>query len=157
MMLVRPATLADAEALAPKMRAEDAAEALASHSLTSLDAIRLSLDRSDVAYALELDGELAAVFGVEPGPTASVLSGPEFSFVWALTGTAVERHRKSFARASVAMLRTLLVEHPVLINFIDARYTRALAWARWLGAEVQPAITFGAAQLPFHPVIFRRP
>lgn len=51
----RLATEADCAALAPLLRAEDAAECEAG-GLTPLEALRQSLALSSVAYALELGG-----------------------------------------------------------------------------------------------------
>lgn len=152
---IRPATLADAEQLAPIMRAEDAAEC-AALGRTPLEALRTSLEASERAWALELGGELAGLFGVESALRPTLLSAPLAAVAWLLTGCAVVRYPKAFAIASRGVLRALLVEHQALANFIDARYLAALRWARWLGAEVRPAVPLGLAGELFHPVIFRR-
>lgn len=150
---IRAATREDVAELVPLMRAEDCAEVRAT-GMEPAAALEQSLGLSLEAYAVEFDDELAGLFGVAPGP-GTVLGGEEYAVAWLLTGGAVSRHPVAFARASRMVVGGLLERHPLLVNFIDARYLRALCWARWLGADVREAILFGSG-LPFHPVIFRR-
>lgn len=149
-----PATLAHVEALAPTLRAGDVAEVQAL-GLSPLEALRQSVESSDEAWALGLDGDLAAVGGVQVLHRATLLGPPESGSVWLLTGAAVERHRVSFAVATKQALRLLLRRYPLLVQAVDARYTAALRWARWLGGEVQPAVPWGPKEMPFHPVFWR--
>jgi hypothetical protein len=149
-----PATVSHAHALAATMRADDAAEC-AAFGLTPLDALLESLRASEVAWTLLLDGEPAAMWGAEP-LRRTLLSEPGAASAWALTGTAVERHRKEFARVSRAGVAALLARYPVLFADVDARYARALRWVRWLGFTVLPAVPFGASGEPFHPIVLER-
>lgn len=147
---VVPATPAHAEALAPLMRAEDAAELAASLGVGPLQGLLASLDASCAARAVLFDGEVAALCGVADTDVQGV------GCVWALTGRAVERHPRAFVRLSRAAVAEYLTRYEVLFNFIDARYGRALRWVRALGFTVQEAQPYGAAGLPFHPVVLRR-
>lgn len=155
-MRLRIATLADAAALAPHVRPADAAEVLAATGRPTLEGVEDSLRTSEAAWALELDGELAALLGVAPGED-SLLAGPSFHVAWMITAAAVDRHPAAFGRATRRIFRELLAVYPVLFQAIDARHLVALRWARWLGAEVLAAVPFGPERLPFHPVILRRP
>lgn len=141
--------------LAPRMRLEDAAEVRASGGYTPLGALVVSLRASTEAYTLLIDGAPAAMWGVVPDARRSTFLVP-VGIAWLLTGDLVERHRVLFARLSRQVLRDLLSRWAVLHNAIDGRYEAAIRWARWLGAEVLPAVPFGRAQLPFHPFVFRR-
>jgi hypothetical protein len=154
--LIRPVRDTDAAALAGVMRPEDAAEVLASGGWSPLQGICGSLEISSVKFAVDIDGDLAALGGIADGPRWTLLGGPSYGVVWLLTGSAVARHPGAFWRASVVVLQRLLELQPVLWNAIDARYVAALRWARRLGAEVQPAIPWGESGLPFHPVVWRR-
>lgn len=154
---IRPATPGDLETLAASMRAEDAAEVKASCGLDPLQALQASAAASEAPLALELGGELAALFGVAPGPRTALLGPTSYDVIWALTGRAVDRHRRGFWLASQRVVEVFLEHHPVLVNYVDARYDAALRWVARLGAQVLPAIPFGASGLPFHPVIWRAP
>lgn len=149
MVEVVPATPAHAEALAPRMRTEDAAEVLASLGREPLEALLGSLEASSEAWTLLIDGEVAAMGGAVPFQTGAAI-------VWLLTGDLVERRPIVFQRTCRSMLAQLQERWPVLVQAIDARYTRAVRWAQHLGAEVGPAQSFGVGGLPFHPIVIRR-
>lgn len=145
---VVPATEEHARQLALTMRQEDIEEVRASHALEPLEALLTGLSASEHTSAI-LDGDMVvAVFGV-----ANVES---FDTVWLLTGERVYRAPLSFIRVCQRELKRLLEQWPVLVNGIDARYSRALRWAQWLGFEVFPAIPYGVAGQPFHPIRIRR-
>lgn len=153
--MIRPATREDVDLLAPLMRPADVAEVEAC-GLSPIEALARSLEVSQEAWALDLGGEVAALFGVEPGPRESLIGEPDFHVVWALTGRAVDGHKKEFLLASRDAIAAFLARYPVLVNFIDARYEASLRWAVRIGGELRPAVAFGQAGEPFHPVIFRR-
>jgi hypothetical protein len=148
---VVPATLAHAEALAPHLRAEDAAECAAALGTAPLEALRASLAASRLASAVLFDGTVSALCGVADTDVQRV------GCVWALTGQAVDAHPRAFWRLSRDAVADYLQAYDVLFNFVDARYTRALRWVAALGFSVQAARPYGAAGLPFHPVVLRRP
>lgn len=149
MRTVRPA---DVAALAANMRPEDAAEVLASSGLAPLPAIIASVKHSEHSWTLLIDGEVAAIFGAHRHPTLT-----DGAFVWALTSTVVDRHRKTFARISRDVLRILLDHYPYLENAVDGRYLAAIRWIRWLGGYIaKEGAPFGRAGLPFHHFHFRR-
>lgn len=152
---VVPATRELAELLAPTMRAEDAAEVLASGGFAPLEALFEGLSRSEVAQALLLEGEVAAIWGVVPLPRRSLL-GPQAGIVWLLTGTAVERHQLAFLRLSRPAVAALLTRYALLTNCVDCRYAVALRWAAWLGFTLSPPAPFGAAGLPFQRITLSR-
>lgn len=143
------ATHAHAHALAPHMRPEDAAEVQASGGYTPLEALVASIECSAVAYAAFANEELLGLCGFMP-----VADGSQ-AVVWALTSTAVERHRKSFWRLSRFMVAALASAYPVLTNFVDARHTASLRWLTRLGFTVLPAAPYGVHGLPFHQVVYR--
>jgi hypothetical protein len=151
---IEQATLEHALALARVMRAADKAEARAL-DLQPLEALLEALDKSEVAFAVSFNGELAALFGVAPFEPHTQ-APPSTAVVWMLSGEAVDRYPKAFARASRAVMPKLLEHYELLVNVIDARYTRALRWARWLGFDVREARPFGPHAMPFHPCSARR-
>ncbi len=147
-----PATEAHARELAPRMRAADAAENLASDGFEPLEACLLSVAISDEAFAAYFGDGLGALFGLVRGPFLGFGAIP-----WLLTSDVVEHHPKAFVRACRQVLDDWLRRFLVLEQQIDARYAVALRWAQRLGFEVAPAAPWGAAGLPFHQVLLRRP
>lgn len=150
---LEPVTADHVEELAPKVRAADAAEVLASGGYSPREALEESVAASDHAFALVVAGEVLAIWGVvgwgHPG------APPAGGIVWAITGAAVEQHRRIFWRQSRVAVSVLLRHYPMLFNYVDARYTAALRWVRRLGFEVQEARPFGVSGLPFHPIVLR--
>ena len=139
----RPVQAGDAEALAASMRDADVAEVLASGFSDPLQALRLSLEASGFAFAVELGGQLACLGGVQN-------TQPD-STVWLLTGAAVDRHRRAFWMESKRVIRALLAGRSPLVNRIDSRYQESLRWARRLGAEIGPPSVQGVERVPFCP------
>ncbi len=146
-----PARPAHAELLAPTMRREDVAEVLAFGGFSPLGALLDSLRLSDRAYAVSFDGELAALFGIVPGPFLSREAVP-----WLLTGEAIERHPVSFWRASREVVDYWAQQYPVLVQWVDARYERALRWAARLGFRVAAPAPLLPGGLPFCRIELRR-
>lgn len=143
----RPAVADDAWLLAAVIRPADAAELLACSCPPPLESIQGSMASSAVTFAVELDGELACIGGVQ-------VMAP-ISWVWLLTGAAVDRHRKAFWIESQRVLGVLLKQYKVLTSRIDSRYEESLRWAKRLGAEVHPASVLPGERVPFHQVVWR--
>lgn len=135
---------------AADMREADQLEVLASDGHRPAEALLASCAVSEFTRALFLDGELAAVFGVRKLETGVAVP-------WALTTTAVDRHRIAFWRASKLVLLELRKRYPLLSQCIDARHKQALRWARRLGfsAGFGGVHLCGAAMLPFHHLVLR--
>lgn len=139
-----PASTADAEALAPLLRPEDAYEAWALEGAEPVDALMRSLRESSKAWAATVDGEPAALWGVVP---VGLLTGT--GIAWMLTGRAVEKAKWTFLRECRDRLVEIQREYPVLINVVHARYVRAVRWAMWLGFDVSRPFVYGPAGEPF--------
>lgn len=143
---IRAAQRRHAEELAPRMREADRLECLASTGHDPLGALLLSLDLSRVACVALFDGEVGALFGVADGVQ------PQTGIVWMLTSDVVDEHWREFARRTRCELDVLNTQWQHLYNFVDARHTKALRWARWAGFGIGPPVAFGVAGLPFHPI-----
>lgn len=148
-MQILPATEAHCLALAERMRPADAREVMRSGGNTPVDAVVLSMQASQEAWAALEDGAVLAVFGVVP------LAG--VGVCWSLTSTEVDARPLTFWRASKEVIRDLRTRWPHLFNFIDADYDAAIRWARRLGFSVSEPVPFGVAQLPFCRVELRSP
>jgi hypothetical protein len=150
---VVPATEAHCRALASRMRAEDAAEVMATAGISALagliSSLRGTLRAGGQAWALLIGGEVAAIWGTRPA------WGGRAALVWLLTGDLVDQHRRLFMQLSRAEVRRLLALFPELLNLVDIRYHRALRWAQWTGAELGAPVRFGRRRGLFVPVRWR--
>ena len=139
------ATLRDAEELGATMREADALEVQAIGGFTPYEAVALSIQASrGKAWSLRYRGRLVAVFGVTE---VSLLSG--VGQPWALTSREVDRIPKEYMVASRKITKVLRARYSLLITTIDARYTKALKWAKALGFTVHPFTPYGEAGIHF--------
>lgn len=148
---VLPANDEHAYLLAPQLRAEDVAECLAGGYSSGLHSLLVSLAVSDEAYALLFDGEVAALFGVARG---SLLNGT--AAVWLLTGHLADKYRIAFVRNMRIALAYLASKWPVLGNMVDARYTKAIRFLKYLGFEFGEPVFIGRDGVAFIPYWNRR-
>jgi hypothetical protein len=130
------------------MRAADAAE-LEAIGQAPEEGVLHCLDTSEFSISVFFDGEIAAMAGVIP-------IGDGNGVVWTLSGNAVDKHRKAFLKTSLAVLDFFLSNYGCLYNAIDARYTGALRWARWLGCVLEDPRPIGVHGELFVPFSVRR-
>lgn len=123
--------------------------------LESREALVESQAASSLCYAALFDGEMAALCGVVPF-SQTALGDSGAGLVWMLSGHACSKHPKAFLRTSRAVADVLLEQYRCLGNLVDARYTAALRWARWLGAELSEPRPVGPRQQLFIPFTLRR-
>ena len=140
-----PANELHAICLAPDLRVEDLAEVKACGFHSALHALASSVRASTQCWAAVADGEVACMFGLCPD-----------GIVWFLTGKGFRKHVKAFVRAAPQLMAELLERGGTIGNWIDARYSGAVRFARWLGFEVGPAVPYGLRGEPFHPAVYRR-
>lgn len=125
---IREAVLDDAEALKDSLRDQDVAEVMASGS-TPEEALRHSIEKSSMAYAIEYNGVVVGAFGIVP----DTLIGAS-AIVWLLGTPELSRIKKSFVRLGDAMIAGFLLRYPILHNIVDARYKQAIRWLKHCGA-----------------------
>ena len=146
MICYRPAELSDVAWLAPRLRAADAAEALAASGLAPEAALRASLRCSARAITAEVQGQPAAIFGVAP---AAIMSGE--GRVWMLGTDAVQRHARALLVDAPLWLDELAQGFRRLGNVVDARHGHSIRWLRRLGFQFGHAAPAGPFGLPFLP------
>lgn len=156
-MLV-PATVELAEELAPNLRPGDVAEAYAL-GLHPRTALIESVEKSELAYACYLGGELSCMFGgttFRQMPKTPATPLGRAGLVWILTGHAVERHPRAFLRASQRVLQALLSQWDELTNIVDSRYDASLRWISWLGFKIEEPRVLPGMTVPFCRCTIRR-
>ncbi len=139
MIDVRAARMDDAQALAPRLRAEDDAECVAA-GMSGLRALEVAIGISHQAW-VALEGErVIAAWGFG----ADNLFGE--AEVWLLTAPAVECHKRVFVTLNIEFLEHVLRLHGSAVCHVHAPYTRAVRWLAWLGFERVATITLNGAE-----------
>lgn len=118
------------------MRPADVAE-VAVMGRTPLDAMKVSMRRSQRAWTIIADGKAIAMFGV--GET-NVLAG--VGAPWMLGTPEIERHVMPFLRGGRHWVRQLLDGYTVLRNCVDDRNKLSIRWLKWLGFEMGKPVSF---------------
>lgn len=148
---VVPTTPEHAAAVGAAARDADRQELWASDRLTPRRAIELGAALSPETLTALFDGVPACVFGVNPGPILCDLARP-----WMIGTPLLERHPLAFLRRSRPVVAGWAKRYTTLANHVDARNTHAVAWLRWLGFDIRPAVPHGVDGLPFHPFVMGR-
>lgn len=142
-LLVTEAEPGDVEYLAPRLRAADRDEVLASSGKGASEALALGLESSAECYSVLEAGRAIAMFGV-------VDHGKGIGSPWLLGSDRVEAHWFQFARRSRDEFERLRRPWPYLFGFIDDRNKLHHRWLSFLGFEFTECIErYGVGQLPF--------
>lgn len=143
-MTVRPAVLADADALAAQLRAADRRE-IAALGQTPQAALREGVSISDQVYTVRTrSGELAAIFGVAPHPGEARVGAP-----WMMGSDALATVAIPFLRRSAAWVDALGAGRDLLINAVDARNQLHIRWLGWAGFTFVGRRPRGPERRPF--------
>lgn len=148
-IVVRDSTKGDAVSLAERMRRSDIDEIWASHHHTPMDAL-LACRESAICLTVS-NGKPLAMFGITPDNFLG-----DSAVIWMLGSEDIERIQTRFLRHSRSFVEMFLRFYPRLYNYVDARNEVSILWLKWIGAEVYPAMPYGAEQLPFRYFEFKR-
>lgn len=141
-VIIRPARLDDAEALAPRLRACDVDECWSSARVKPLEALTQSVIRSEECYAAQDEDGVFALFGLS--------RVGDWGVPWMLGSDAVARHRRELVRIGREFTGLWAHSRP-LTNVVDARNVPSVRYLKQLGFRVHDAIPYGPDGLPFHP------
>jgi hypothetical protein len=147
---VVPATLDHARAMAPIMRPGDRGEIWAAAALDPLAGLQISLAASLYAWTWLVEDVPACIFGVSAAPDNSGSNMNDVGIPWLLSSGIVDRHWLPFLKHYRPFLEQMRADFPVLANWVDARYTAAIRWLRWMGFEILAAEPYGPFGLPHH-------
>lgn len=143
-VVIRPATEADARALAAMPRLDDARECAAIAGMSILDGALFSLSISDEAVTALAGGQVICMFGVGHECPLSGIRAP-----WLLGTRLVDKHAGQFLRTSRPMFKAMQWRYPALANYVDARAARTIRWLSWLGFTIGAAEPMGVASRAF--------
>lgn len=119
-------------------------------------------------YAKMLELSVAAsdevLVGSRIGQPAGVIWGiVEYSdksaMVWALATDHILDFRVPFLKTSLQTIARWFKERPEtthLFNFVHVDNEMHIRWLKWLGADIMPAVEFGAERQMFHPFTIKR-
>jgi hypothetical protein len=143
---VQTAGLLDALALSSVLREADRQEIEASTTAPVESALADAVNRSyGACWSVYSGDDILLLMGAAPIDLLGGLGSP-----WLLGSQRSERFGKSLhkiAREKIAESRLAL---PRLVNFIDARNTRSIAWLARLGFTLHEPEPYGPHGLPFH-------
>ena len=123
------ATPEDAKFIGENLRKADALEvsALGADPAAS---VLVSLRASDMAWTAWVNGVPAMMFGAG----GSIFD--EAGFVWALGTDECTKHPREMLIFGRKKLGETLEIYPVLENYCDARYSKALRWLKRIGFDI---------------------
>lgn len=113
--------------IAPYLRLADIEEHNAMSDISIDVALSYSIAHSEKGFAVELDGRLTAIFGVNSG------------VIWLVGTDEITRHPITFYRLSKKIFERLSDGYERLFNFVDERNTLSVRWLKWLGFTIEPA------------------
>ena len=144
---VRPAVLADALELAPKMRIADREEIRASDGKSPLEAlvIPFTYDRSRNYTIIGTASEgVIGMFGVSP------TKDPEYGIAWLLSSEDLFKHTKQFIKECPYWVTKMSKGYTYIYNWVGRRNWESLKWLQFLGHEPKEKIKqFEVGKLPF--------
>lgn len=147
MAYIRRATVADAIAVAPRLREADKNEIKAYLGFTPEVALPLMISSPGNTWAMIGDHEeVVGLFGMSP-----VDQHPYFGIVWMVSSPDIYKYRREFIRRTPEVLAAMHQEFPLLGNHIDARNTAHIRWLKRLGFSFLRTLPeFGVEKRPFH-------
>ena len=145
----RPATLGDAQALAPRLRSADLAEIAAHTGHSPLQALADGVRESQWSLAVCRGHEVIALCGVGHHPDT-----PDVGVPWMLAADALIAVQTSFLRQSRVVIARMQRPYRVLANVVDARNTVHIRWLSWCGFRfIRLHPEFGQGRLPFYEFV----
>ena len=144
---VRPAILADALQLAPKVRIADREEIRASDGKSPLEALVIPFtykkSRSYTIIGTAKEGVIG-MFGVAP------TKDPEYGIAWLLSSEDLFKHTKQFIKECPYWVSQMSEGYTYIYNWVDRRNWKSLKWLQFLGFEAKEEIKqYGVGKLPF--------
>ena len=142
----RPATLADAHDLGPRLRKADQLEVKSASGMDACKVLVEAVTGATQADAWSCQGKVLAISGL-----SRCKWSPRTGVIWMLGCEEMEKFPKEMMRGRRQYVKELLKGHDMLLNFVDNRNTAAQRWLKWLGFSIGEPQPFGVAGLPFRP------
>lgn len=150
-LIFRDSVLSDAESLSSVLREEDKLEVLATGFESPYQALKSSFDRSDISITIVHNNEVIGMFGIVP---ESLMS--DSATVWMLGSPGINKIKKTFVKLTRTFIDTFLTRYPILENWVDARYEKAISWLKTAGARFEAPQPWGPENYLFCHFVLRR-
>ena len=121
-----------AQLIAANLRPHEIAELGALGVGSAVDYIVRSINRSEIAYAWEVDGTVGCMWGVVL-PTLTDNRG----YGWTMMTRKIEDHPFTFLRGSRAVIKAKLELVPEIEGHVEVGFEVSQKWLRWAGFEVE--------------------
>ena len=141
---VRQSTQEDVEYLCDNLRPEDREEVLASHG-TTREALQTGFDESEECWTIIVTDtdEIAGIYGLSEYDETMAIA-------WLLTTPAIKKVWLPFLRGSRKWVEEANQKYPLLTNAVDADYTVAINWLRFVGFTfIKKHEKWGVGNKPF--------
>lgn len=148
-VLIRPATVEDADLIGPLLRQSDVAECLAASGLSATEALRQSIQASAGGFcmiALNGDNAPILIWGVSPSPE------PTVGIPWMMASKLVYRpeYLLTFKKLCGEWVEQMNAKFPILVNHVDHRNITSILWLQSLGFTFTKLVPcYGHGKLPF--------
>lgn len=129
------------------MRPEDRREVVAATGKFPYDVLLETHKVSRDTFAFMDRGFVIACVGIQPYSVASGTASP-----WMLSTVRMPDYPRELLHYSRKLTDHWASEYDLLVNFVDARYTKALRWVQKLGFTVFPAQPHGPNGAMFHKI-----
>lgn len=145
-------TLQEALTIAPLMRAADREE-VERLGHTAEKAIAQSFADSDAVWLCTIGGAPACLIGVGTVSIMGNVGAP-----WFLTTDVMETPaaKRALLKWSPRFVADFLGKYDNLVNYVDARYFRALRWLKWLGFTIGEVEASPLTGQPFRRISMER-
>lgn len=141
---VRQSTQEDIDYLCNNLRPEDREEVIASHGSTK-EALQLGFDISEecVTFIVTETNEIAGIYGVAK-------QCDTVGNIWLLSTPAIKKVSLPFLKQSKKVTKELNKKYKILTNAVDAEYTTAIKWLKFLGFTfIKKHDQWGVGNKPF--------
>jgi hypothetical protein len=147
---VTPTTCAHVAELSLTISPVDRAEIWAAGHVTPWGAITMGYRGSRDTKTFLADDQVMCIYGVGvPQPLV------QHGVPWMLSTGKLWQHGVHFARGSAAWMTEAKALYTELVNYVDARNTRARRWLSWLGFTIEEAKPYGPDNALFHRFVWR--
>jgi hypothetical protein len=135
----KPASKEDVQDIFLRLRTKDLEEAAASGIITPKESLEMSLKMSLYKISAFYDNQIFAMFGIVPTNLIGIKA-----LIWMVGTDDINKIKFSFVKHTRRYVGLFLELYPVLENWVDERYLKAIKWLQICGAEFDfdnPVIT----------------
>lgn len=139
------ADIADIGPIAENMREADVREVWLSSHMSPYEALRRSLEVSELAFTIVHEDQPIGMFGVRCQSLLGKVGIP-----WLLGTDKIREVRRQFIYEGPRWIEVLQGDYRVLMNYVHADNAMSLKWLKGLGFTIMPREQIGPEKAWFH-------